>query len=31
MSYVAGMGDAIKMLMIMGVLNIQGQYFAHAE
>ena len=31
MSYVAGMGDAIKMLMNMGVLNNQGQYFAHAE
>lgn len=31
MSYVAGMGDAIKMLMNMGVLNNQGQCLAHAE
>ena len=31
MSYVAGLGDAIKMLMNMAVLNNQGQYFAHAE
>ena len=31
MSYVAGMGDAIKMLMNMGVLNNQGHCLAHAE
>ena len=31
MSYVAGMGDAIKMLMNMGVLNNQGQGLANAQ